>query len=111
MVSAPVFNMVLERLEAGDSLFAASINAGVTPADLMEWVMAQPNAKALQATMQTVRADRLQRKAELLQEHLSQRIDAGLVRTRAMAEVEQVEIARLWDEAEKLRFMAIYREG
>lgn len=108
MVSAPVFNMVLERLEAGDSLFAASINAGVTPAALMEWVMAQPNAKALQATMQIVRADRLQRKAERLQEHLSQRIDAGLLRTKAMAEMERAEIARLWDEAEKLRFMALY---
>lgn len=99
------FNIVLERIAAGDSLFMACHVASVTPAALMGWIMKQPDSLARYAALNFTRAERLQRKAERLQAKLSDRIDRGLIRTRGMAEVETAQIGRLFNEAENLRYV------
>lgn len=99
------FNIVLERIAAGDSFFAACQIASITPAMLTCWITQQDDSLAYYMALNMTRADRLLTQAGRLQTKLSERIDLGLVRTSALAQIETDQINRLFVEAENLRFL------
>ncbi|WP_294930464.1 hypothetical protein [uncultured Paracoccus sp.] len=104
---ADVFDTVLRRVEQGLDPFAAARAEGVRFGDLYGWCRDQaapghhPYALLLDA-----RAEWLTNRATACYDRLAQRVDAGLVRHRDIAEVERAAIRALATEARALRQQA-----